>query len=198
MFYYCENCNTLNEQDYCKFCGKEFLRKPERNDYCLLIETGFMFAEMFKGVLDEENIPYTDCPSGNGVRSQFALRLENVKIFVPYEFYFIAKELLNEILKNIEESQNRDFFENIDLLFIQLRNEKKIKKTLKMPETYNLVAYCLDKIKNADRIDNKGKISGCTKGGDYIFVYKGAELIIVNSATYEIISVERNKKGEWA
>ena len=196
MFYYCENCNALSERDDCQFCGRKKLRQPEKKDYCFLVEADFMFGAMFEGMLDDKSIPYVDCPVGNGVRSQFALKLDKLQIFVPYEFFIEAKELLYEIFANMEESLRRDFLENIDRLFVSPRNEKKIKKALGMVGHDSLVAYCLDQIMNADSMVNKGRISGCRKGGDYIVVYKGTELIMVNSATYEIISVEKVKKGK--
>ncbi|MCL2675609.1 MAG: hypothetical protein FWE84_03345 [Firmicutes bacterium] len=184
----------LNEQDSCRFCRKKGLRNPEKNDYCFLVEVDLMFGEMFKGVLEEENIPYSDIPVGNGVRSYFGLRLENLKIFVVYEFFEKAKEILTGILMSFEENQNRNIKKNIDKLFVLPRSEKKIKKVLNLAENDNLIAYCADKIMNADRIVNKGGISSCIKGGEYICVYKENELIMFNSVTYEIIAAEKTKK----
>jgi hypothetical protein len=191
MNHYCENCHLLNEQDYCQSCGKKNLKKPSKTDYCFLIEVDSMFGEMFKGILENENIPYVDFPSGNGVRSQFALKLENLKIFIAYEFFNDAKELLNNIPANFEEAQSRDLKNNINRLFVQNRAEKRIKKKFKMSENESLIAYCTEMIRSADSIDNRGRISGCTKGGEYLFAYKGNEFCIINSVTYEIISVEK-------
>lgn len=188
--YYCENCHTLNVQDCCLLCGKINLRNPDKNDYCFLIEADSMFGEMFIGILEDENIPYSAMPSGNGIRSIFALKLENYKIYVTYEFIYRAKELLNEILINSEEEEIKDLKKNLDRLFASQNSEKKIKKNLKMSENDSLTAYCADKIINADRIINQGKISSCIKGGYYLYVYKGKEVIIINSATYEIISAK--------
>ena len=190
MLYYCEKCHAINDQDYCQSCGKKNLRNPDKGDHCFLIEVNSMFGEMFIGILEEENIRYVAMPSGNGVRSNSALKLENLKIFVVYEFLNRAKELLNEILSNFEEAENGNLKNNIDRLFVPQRSEKKIKKFLKMTENDSLIAYCTDKIINADSVVNKGKISSCIKGGDYLFVYKGNELIVINSATYEILSVK--------
>lgn len=103
MLYYCENCRILNEQDYCQSCGKENLRNPNKNDFCFLVEVDSMFGEILKGVFKEENIPCVGIPSGNGVRSLFALKLENLKLFVPYEFFDRAKEYLDETHENFEE-----------------------------------------------------------------------------------------------
>lgn len=191
MLYYCEKCHVLNEHDCCRSCGKKSLRNPGKGDYCFLIEADSMFGEMFIGILDDESISYTAIPSGNGVRSQFALKLENLKIYVDYEFFDRAKDLLDNILTNIEETQSKELKQNINMLFVPHRTEKKIKKTLKLAEDISIRAYCSDIIMNADRILNKGRISGCIKGGNYLFVYKGKELFIINSATYEIISAKR-------
>jgi len=193
MLYYCENCHLLNERDYCQSCRKKNLRTPDKNDYCFLVEVDSMFGGMFLGILEEENVSYSYMPSGNGVRSFFGLKLENLKIFITYEFFEKAKELLNGILINFEENQGKDLKENIDKLFVSPRSEKKIKKILKLTENDSLIDYCSDKIMNADRIVNKGSISGCTNGGEYLFVYKENESITVNSVTYEIIAVKRTK-----
>jgi len=180
----------INEQDYCQTCGKKNLRNPDNNVYCFLSEVESMFGEMFEGILKEEKIPYLSMPSGNGVRSCFALKLENKRIFVSYEFFYKAKELLNEILFNFEEEQNSDLKKNINKLFTSLHCEKKMKKIFKIDEKDSIIDYCSDKIMNADKIVNEGTISSCIKGGDYLFVYKGNEIFIINSATYEIISAK--------
>lgn len=200
MLYYCESCHMLSEQDCCKSCGKKNLRNPNRTDFCFLTEVNSMFGEMFKRILEEEKIPYSDIPSGSGVRSYFGQKLENLKIFITYEFFYIAKELLNEILVDIEQEQSSELKKNIGMLFASLRNEKKLKKILNLSENDSLVAYCTDEIMNADRVVNKGKISSCTKGGYYLFVYRGDEFIVINSVTYEIISAKRiskRKRGQF-
>jgi len=184
----------LNEQDYCKACCKKGLRDPDKKDYCLLVEANSTFGEIFKGILEEENIPYSNIPSGNGVRSAFALKLENQKIFIVYEFFEKAKEMLSEMLINFEENQNRDLYKNIERLFASPRTEKKIKKVLRLTESDSLIGYCFDKIMKADEIINRGRISGCTKNGEYLYVYKENELIIINSVTYEIIAAKRAKE----
>ena len=191
MLYYCEKCHLINEQDFCQTCGNKKLRKPENNDYCFLIEVNSMFGEMYERILKEEDIPYTAMPSGNGVRSYFALNLENHVIYVPYGFFNKAKELLNDILMNVDEEQNSDLKNNLDKLFTSHRSEKIMKKNLKLTEKDNLIDYCSGKIINADRIINEGRITGCLKGGEYLFVYKGNELFIINSVTYEIISAKK-------
>ena len=193
MLYYCENCHVLSEQDCCKFCRKEELRNPKSNDYCFLVEVDSTFGEILKGVLEEENIPYTDIPSGNGVRSRFALKLENLKIFIVYEFFEKAKEILDGIFINFEENKSAELKKNIDKLFVSPRSGKEIKKALKLTENDSITSYCSDKIINADRIINKGRISGCAKGGEYLYVYKENELIMINSMTYEIIAAKYGK-----
>lgn len=191
MQYYCRKCLLLNKQDFCQSCGKEGLRTPDDNDCCFLCETDSMFSEMFGGILRDEYIPFSVMPSGNGIRSVFALKLENLKIYVPYEFYLKAKELLDDIHANLREEQIRDLKNNTDKLFALKDNEKKIKRILNIAKNDSIAAYCKDKVLNADRIVNKGKISSCMQGGHYLDVYKGEELYVINSATYEIIMVKR-------
>lgn len=191
--YYCEKCNMLNKQNYCLICGKRNLRNPENNDFCFLVELKSMIGEMFGGILKVENIPFSAIPYGNGARVYSALKLENLKIFVPYEFFNKAKELLDEISNNYQEEQKSDLIKNIDKLFVSSRNEKKIRKILKLIEKDSIIDYCADKILNADKIINEGKITKCIKGGNYLFVYKGNEIFVINSSTYEIISVNRNQ-----
>lgn len=188
--YYCEKCHTLNEQNCCQSCSKINLRNPDKNDFCFLIEVDSMFGEMFVGILKDENITYSAMPSGNGMRSVFALKLENYKIYVVYELFDRAKELLNELFINLEDAETKDLKKNLDKLFASQRSEKKIRKILKISNNDSLTAYCADMINNADRIMNQGEISSCNKGGYYLYVYKGKEVIIINSATYEVISAK--------
>lgn len=194
MHYYCEKCLLVSEQDSCQSCGKRNLRNPTDKDFCFITEVDSMFGEMLKGILEDMNIPYSDIPSGNGVRSYFALKLENLKIFVPYEFYSKVKELLYQMYSDIAQENSRELKVNIDKLFATSRSEKKMKKILKIAEDDSLIDYCTNLIMNADSVVNEGSISGCINGGDYLFVYKGEELIIVNSATYEIIAAKRLTK----
>lgn len=189
---YCEKCHTLIPQPYCGACGNKLLRAPNSDDYCFLIEADNLFGEMFKGILEDESIPYVDTPAGNGVRSRFALRLDRLKIYVPYAFYDRADEILKDIFSSIENAQKEELEKNIDKLFLSPRNEKKIRKALKMPDSDSLIARCADMVMNADRIVNNGRISS-SPGGDYLFVYKNKDLAVINSATYEIISLEKQK-----
>lgn len=123
---YCEKCHTLNEQDCCQYCGRINLRNPYENDYCFLIEVNSIFGRMFIGILEYESIPYSAMPSGNGILSIFALKLENYKIYVTYEFFSRAKELLNEILINSEkEEESKELKKNLDKLFASESSEKK-------------------------------------------------------------------------
>ena len=193
MSHYCEKCHMLSEQDCCAVCGNKRLRTPERGDYCFFTEQNSRFCGMLGGMFQTEQIPYLSTPSGNGVRSKFALRLENQKIFVPYESFNEAAELLDNFFRNGEEAQINTLKNNIDKLFVASRSEKKMKKKLKLTEGESLSDYCAGRIKNADRIVNEGKITGCLKGGEYLFVYKEDELFTVNSATYELISAKKRK-----
>lgn len=180
----------LSEQEYCRYCGNKDLREPDGSDYCFLIEADTMFGEMLKGILEGDNIPYVAMPLGSGVRTRFALRLERMRIYVTYEFLETAKELVNGILSSNEEDQNAEIKNNIDKLFTLPRNGKKVKKILKIAEDESLTEYCANAIIDADKIINEGRISSCLKGGEYLFVYKGDMQIVLNSVTYEIISVK--------
>lgn len=192
MPYYCEKCYTVNGYDYCQTCGKKSLRSAQNEDFCFLVEMCTMYGELFCGVLKEENIPHSTIPWGNGAWSHFGLKLENYRIFVPYKFFDRAKELLNEVFARPEE-ENNYLKENLDKLFIiSPRAQKKMRKNLNLAQNDDLIAYCADKIKNADDIIDKGQITDCLKGGTYLFIYKDNEVFVVNSATYEIISAKRD------
>lgn len=193
MSFYCEKCKLICEEEFCDSCGNKKLRPPENNDFCFLIEIDSMFGAMFENILKEERIPCADIPVGNGVRSCFALKLENHRLYVPFEFLSKARQLINELLDTFNETQNRDLIKNVDKLYIVIRSEKKIRKILKLASEESLVDYCKDKIIHADTIAYEGKISSCIKGGCYLFVYKDDEVFIVNSVTYEIISAKKVK-----
>lgn len=90
---FCENCNVLCGDESCPQCGRRKLRSPSEMDYCLFTEVSSMFGEMFGGILDDEGIEHVDIPSGRGVWTVFAIKLENLKMFVRYKDIDKAKEL---------------------------------------------------------------------------------------------------------
>lgn len=192
MIFYCENCLLLNQQDYCKSCGKRNLRNPDDRDFCLLTEVAPMFGLMFKRVLESENIPFHEIYIRD-IRGKSTFKLENLKIFVPYQYFDKATQLLAEIIEEKRSRERQNLVENVDKLFVSKKSDKKIKKAFKMFENEDLIAFCKDKILSADRVENRGAITGNQEGGQYIYVYKDNYLIIINSATFEIISAKRKQ-----
>ena len=77
---YCEKCKRLCEEEFCSFCGNKKLRKAEADDFCFLFECDAAFGDMFAGILKDEGIACVLMPSGSGVRTHFALNLENYNI----------------------------------------------------------------------------------------------------------------------
>ncbi len=191
--YYCEKCYAVSESDRCQYCGKKSLQEAQPGNYCLLIEADDMFAEMFMGILQSEDILHRSMPSGDGVRSRFALGLGKQKIFVPYELFDSAKELLDELFENAQREIKSQLADNIGKLFASPRTEKRIRKALKLTEKQSVIDYCKDNIINADKIVDGGLIISCRENGSYLYVYKDNLTITVNSATYEILSAKNSK-----
>lgn len=186
---YCDKCNCISNLTCCPFCGNDAVRKAENNDFCFLTQTDAMSGKMTEDIFKQENIPCALTPSGNGIRTAFGMKLENFKIYVPFEYYDRACEILNGFSDKLCDDLRKVLTENIHKLNISARVEKKTRKKLRSPDETDLVSCLADIILNAENIEDKGRITSCVKGGRYIFVYGENVTVVLNSVTYEIISV---------
>ncbi len=138
-----------------------------------------------------EHIPCVFLPSGNGVRTQFALPLENFKVYVPFGCYDEASKRLNDVCDATQDELKESVLQNLEKLFIaNAKREKKFRKKLKLEKGEDCIAAISARIQGSDKIVDGGMITSCRKGGHYLFVYSGSAIITVNSATFEVIAVD--------
>ncbi len=96
---YCENCERLTKQmnPICSHC-KGILRDTKDNDSVLLIEAGFVHADLIASLLENEGILFLK--SGK-MGAAFTMRggtlLEEYRFLVPFDVYDKAKDLLTEV-----------------------------------------------------------------------------------------------------
>ncbi len=187
---YCELCRLIvDDTAYCPYCGKT-LREVKEDDYCFVTEIERSQREYFQMVVGE-HIPCAFLPSGNAVRTQFALPLENFKVYVPFSFYDEVSKRLNGVCEAKKDELKESIVKNLDKLFIvNPKREKKIRKKLKISLDEDSIAAISARIKDSNKIVDGGMITSCRKGGHYLFVYSGDRIITVNSATFEIIAVD--------
>lgn len=92
---YCKKCRELSDSGVCDTCGNDKLIDVSPTDFCFIAEYESTYGEMIKGIFSGENIPFSAVPYGTGARSGFGLRLENLRFYVPYEYYGAAKDILS-------------------------------------------------------------------------------------------------------
>ena len=83
---YCEKCHNLCEESVCNLCGNKKIRPACDSDFCFLVETEQTNGEMLCDIFKQEDIKYALIPTGNGVRSNFGLDLENYEIYVQQKY----------------------------------------------------------------------------------------------------------------
>lgn len=83
--------------------------------------------------------------------------------------------------------------ESASELFLSQKLEKKLLKKLQMSNIGELLAYCVEIIKTADRISEEGRITSCAAGGCYVFCFSDRATLSINSKTYEVISLTVSK-----
>ena len=92
---YCENCRIVfGEGVCCPVCGNEDVREPLPEDFCFLIETEAVFADMLKTVLDDNNIPsFSPSTIGAALRVRGGAMFDRVRFYVRYDDLEAAKEI---------------------------------------------------------------------------------------------------------
>ncbi|MBO5328568.1 MAG: hypothetical protein J6B04_05280 [Clostridia bacterium] len=192
--FYCDKCKTLCEDNICNNCGAS-LRVADKGDFCFFTECDNYFGEILKDAFDKNKIPSSFLPYGSGVSTNFACKLENYRVYVPYEFYNAAVDVYNFFYDDLTEEYKNKLLKNIGEWYLKSeRFEKKIKKTLKLLENKNLAEFLKKEIKNAESISDQGAIGGCKSGGHYLYVRANNCTIMFNSATYEVLAVNAKKK----
>lgn len=92
---YCEKCYLLCDAPICPNCGGRKLRAPKAGDYCFLAEKPVMWADMLRSALKDGGVPSAYRPIlGAALAFKIGRNLEAHQIFVPYEHYGQAQDIL--------------------------------------------------------------------------------------------------------
>ena len=187
---YCENCRSLASSPICEKCGSNKVREVRDEDFCYFLQVGTYFAKSLEALFKNNDIPCASVPFGTGVVSRLAVELEYRKIYVPYKFYEQAIKLYEILIHDDTEELRFALIADSDKL--KFENEKLLKKLikkLKAEDEDQVYDFCLQNIKNADLISDRGKISDKNKKGNYIFINGDKAEILINSFTHEILTV---------
>lgn len=190
---YCENCNACFEYDYCPLCGTKKIRHAHDGDFCLLLENNASCCEWLACELESYGIQSVTMPYGSGYESRLGLKLTIHRLYVPYEHYEKAREILHDIEKEETETLRAPLLEKLSLLHAPEKLEKKTRKKLKLPPDTQFIEFCAEIVKNAEKIVDGGSIPICPKYGHYMYCYRDDLYVLVNSETMEILSVTRLK-----
>lgn len=185
---YCENCKLLCESDRCPVCGSKKTRAPEDKDFCFLIECQRSYGEILRQGLEDEQVPCALIPCGSGVRTAFGLELENYRVYVPYEHYSTAQEIVQFFSVDPTENLKRDLLEHFESWHvISSKAEKKLRKKLKLEKEAVLLDWIRDGVTNATAIKDNGPAATGPEGAHYLTVRLNDKTVWFNSVTYEIL-----------
>lgn len=191
---YCESCKCLCQSGVCPECGNDQLRQAENDDWCFFLECNSTFGKMLNEIFENESIPCSMIPCGNGARSALGLNLENLQLFVPYQFYDRAVDLHDYFKSDPTEDFKKSLIENREKWHtVGMFTEKKLKKKLNIAKDEDLFRYCEEIINCANNITDGGSISSCVNGGHYLFVRASNAELTFNSATYELLHAKKSK-----
>jgi hypothetical protein len=184
---YCENCKLLLHSESCEICGSRQIREAKADDFCFLLECERTFGDVLGEALEDAGIRCASVPCGTGVRTALGLNLEGYRIYVPFEFYETAKDMVTFFTVDPTDDLRRTILEHQDQWHTKNASvEKKIRKRLKL----NRDDAFFDRIKNAvetaEVITDEGTISNCPRSGRYLFVKTDGKYIGFNSVTFEI------------
>lgn len=183
---YCGSCKIIIDTETCPVCGGR-LREAKAEDFCLIAEKDALQGKITQNMLVSQGIDCVSLPSGSGVRSAFALPLENLKLYVPYARYEKANGILRANADENTEKLRKELLANADKLHIKNdRAEKRIRKTLALQKGADTVGFCKELIACAKLIKNEGSSYGAISG-NYITVY-GEVNVTIGSGDYEILS----------
>ena len=106
---YCKKCSILFEGEHCPVCGSENVRPPLPDDLCLLTEKEFMWGEMLRDVLRQNNIPVlTKNVLGAGLSLKLGPMLERLRFYVPYSYLPEAQAIVEELFSAPREREQKE------------------------------------------------------------------------------------------
>ena len=184
---YCENCRAITEEEICAVCGGKDLREVKADDYCFLMTCSENFGKMIYLSLKDSDIKCAMVPFGNGARNALGLNLENFRIYVPYEHYEEAKDIVAILSTDPTEKIREKLLENQEAWHVSNpRMLKKLCKRLKLKDDSKLMETVKGMVEAMPRITDGGLISSCPEGGHYIFIKTDEGKFWFNSVTFEI------------
>lgn len=195
---YCEDCKILNPLNRCVICGKNHLREPEDNDFVYLNKMSYVqFCEIENSFIDNK-IKYATLPVGEGARSYLGLALEFLKVFVDFKNLDLADSIVNSLLIKSADELKQPFIDNVHLLNMPAKQEKKLQRKLKVIAPIDLAK---DIIINSTKVTDGGltylgqehDFDEETYDGHLFYFYSGNLVATVNSKTYTIISIRKEK-----
>lgn len=184
---YCEKCKRVCASESDCICGGRAFREADPQDYCYLIETNEMLAKMLEDSFTSNDIKCVLVPSGNGYRSALGLSLGNFIIYVTYEKYNEAVDIVEYFDKSSSDNIREDLIEHKDSWNITPKMQKKFRKKMKLAEDEDLFEHINELLCNAADISDDGLIGSCQYCGHYITVRSEKLKFWFNSATYEIL-----------
>ncbi len=188
---YCEKCHNLCEESVCNLCGNKKIRPVDDSDFCFLVETEQTNGEMLCDIFKQEDIKYALIPTGNGVRSNFGLDLENYEIYVQYKNLDAANEIIDSFSDQAVSVYQNELLEGFEKWFIaKPKYEQKWKKKLALGDI-DLIEFCKTCVENAEQIVDGGQVLSGTTGGHYLTVYSDKAVVLFNSVSFEILSIEK-------
>lgn len=187
--YFCENCHIVAEEPRCPVCGNQKLREPQDRDFCLLTEMPAAEGEWLQDCLRERNIGCVVQPVGDGLRSFLALPTKDCRVFVPWGAFAAAKAVLREQTVAETEILRERLVQNANRFYLSARLVRKLRKRDPFRMENDVSAYCREKIVAAEQITDEGRVTNCPYGGHYWRCLAEDFIYLINSETWEILSV---------
>ena len=183
--FYCEKCHFLSDNTSCRNCGVDNLREVKDDDFCYLATIDEFFGKMLIDAMVNEDIKYLVIPVGNGVRSHVALSLGNYQLYVTYNQYRFASEIIEFYTQNYSLDKLREkILNNLSKWhFENNKVEKKIRKKLKVAQEIDLIEYIKEKVEKAESISDVGLMT-C---GEHGLMVKSENIVLwFSSESFEI------------
>ncbi len=156
--YYCESCNVQSKTDVCPKCGRKHLREIRDDDFCFFRQMDSLSAENLKNKLDAENIGCALIPFGTGFRTVFGMNLEDYLVFIEYKHLGCVEDLFVQESQRKMQILKQEVAENVDKLHIYPKEEKTIKRKLKLAQTLDLIQLCNEIILTATNVIDAGTV----------------------------------------
>ncbi len=157
--FYCENCNLQNQTNRCAKCGRKNLRQIQSEDFCFFRRLPANESENLKTMLESKGIGCALIPYGTGWRTKLGLKLEDCLVFVQYHGLAYVEELFLQEENRKSQALLNSFLSNIGKLYIDPKDEKHIRRKLRLHSSQDLIELCKSVVLSAHKAFDGGKIS---------------------------------------